>query len=101
MKFRTLLCAAALAASALVGSAAGAASQVRSGVADGLAYEYKSSIDETGALRLIGRDPRTGEQFAFKARSDGRVSGYVNGRPVDFRVKREHVENALRDARQR
>ena len=101
MKLRSLLTAAAFAASALSGTAAYAAFETRSGILDGMPYQYKSSVDETGALRLVGRDLRTGEEFAFKARTDGRVTGYVNGRDVTFRVKRETVENALREAKQR
>ena len=101
MKLSSIIAAAALAASALAGSAANAAGETRRGVTDGMAYEYKSKVDESGALHLVGRDPRTGEEFAFKALSDGRVSGHVNGRDVRFRVKPETVHTALREAKQR
>jgi hypothetical protein len=100
MKIKSLLGGIVLAASAATAgaSSAAAAPDVRRVAADGMLSEYTASVDKSGALRLVGEDPKTGERFAFKARRDGSVTGFVNQRPVSFRVSSETVERALREA---
>ncbi|HET7816908.1 MAG TPA: hypothetical protein VFK58_04965 [Sphingomicrobium sp.] len=82
---------------ALVALAAPAASEPRRvvGERDGIAYDYTADLDRDGNLLLRGVYLNTTERFRFKVAPNGRVTGYVDNRRVNYSIGREARDRAV------
>jgi hypothetical protein len=56
------------------------------GEMDGYRYEYRAKVAANGLVRISGRSLDRDGPFDLVVDRRGRVTGAVDGRPVDFRI---------------